>query len=68
MALTDSQVQARIEALEAKVNEIQIAINNLASKKTLNALLLVRQKEIDELKQQVKTLETEIAALQALHV
>lgn len=67
MALTDAQVQVRIETLEEKVNEIQTAINNLATKRQLNASMLVRQNEIDELKQRVDSLETQIAALQALH-
>lgn len=67
MALSDEQVQSRIEALETKVNEIQIALNNLATRKQLNASMLVRQNEIDELKQKVTSLETQIQALQALH-
>ena len=68
MALTDAQVQVRIEELESKANEIQVALNNLATRRQLNASMLVRQKEITELQQLTTTLQSEIEALQAIIV
>lgn len=64
MALTNAQLQCRVEAIELKLNEIQTALNNLCTKRQMQALLTIRQTEIDDLKLRVENLEEEIAILQ----
>lgn len=63
MALTAAE-EARIDAIEKVLNELQIAINNLVSKRQVNMLLLVKQDEIDTLKTRVDQLETQLTTLQ----
>ena len=65
MSLTNDQLQARIEAIETVVHEVQTAINNLASKSTLNSLLNIRQTEIDDLTTRVIALESKVAILES---
>ncbi len=64
MSLTNDQLQARIEATEAVVNDMQTAVNNLASKSTLNSLLNIRQAEIDDLTTRVTALESRVSVLE----
>ena len=64
MALTATEA-LRIQAIENKLNDLQTALNNVASKKQMKALTQIRQAEIEDLKQRVTTLESEIAVLQA---
>jgi len=62
---TETDVEQRLVALETKDNEIQTALNKVPTKGQLNALSAIRQQEIDELKQKVTDLETQVAALQS---
>ena len=64
MALTNEQLQTRIEAIEEVLNNVQTALNNLANKAQLKALLNIRQAEIEQLKIDVASLKTQVAALQ----
>jgi len=63
MALTESEA-LRIIKIEEKLNEIQTAINNLASRKQMKQILNLRQSEIDELKSRVAALESQVSILQ----
>lgn len=65
MALSNDQLLDRIVVIEQKLNEIQTALNNVPSKVQMKALLSLRQSEIETLKEQVATLESEIQALQS---
>lgn len=67
MALSNAQLQARVEAIEEKLNEIQTALLNITTAAQLKASQLVRQKEIEQLKTRVTSLESQIVALQTLH-
>lgn len=54
----------RIEAIETKLNELQTAANNLATKRQLKELLNIRQAEIEQLKEEVALLKTRVTALE----
>jgi hypothetical protein len=54
----------RLQAIETALNDIQTAINALATKTQLKQLLNIRQAEIEDLKQRVSSLETQILVLQ----
>jgi hypothetical protein len=62
---TETAVETRLVALETKDNQMQVALNNCPTKLQLNALSSIRQQEIDELKQKVTDLETQVALLQS---
>lgn len=62
-----SEETARVQAIETKINEMQTAINKLASRAQLKQLLNIRQSEIVELQQTVADLQSEVEALQAFH-
>lgn len=64
MALTDAE-QLRLLAIEETLNDLQIAVNNLASKLQVRQLLLLKQQEIDALTEKVELLESQIAILQS---
>jgi polyhydroxyalkanoate synthesis regulator phasin len=55
----------RLKAIEVKLNEVQTAMNNLATKRQMKGLLNIRQSEIEDLKTRVAALEAQVAALQA---
>lgn len=63
MAWTAAE-EKRIQAIEEMLNKLQIATKNLASKAQMRQLLLVKQAEIDELRQRVESLETQVTNLQ----
>lgn len=65
MALSNQQLTERVEVIEAKLNEIQLALNALATKAQLKQLVNIRQAEIEDLKVRVTSLESQIQALQA---
>lgn len=63
MAFTDAE-EARIQDIEEMINALQIAYSNLASKTQLNQLILIKQREIDNLTARVETLESQLTVLQ----
>ena len=65
MAWTDAET-IRIETIEDIINKLQIAINNLASKKQMQQLLLLKQNEINSLIERITALESQITILQNL--
>lgn len=62
--LTNTQLLTRIVALETAVNALQNSMNNLVTKRDVNALFTVRQNEIEQLKQQIDTLQSQVTILQ----
>ena len=54
----------RILALEEKMNDMQTALNKLATKAQLTSVLNIRQNEIKQLQEEVESLKTQVAALQ----
>jgi len=64
MAWSDAETE-RVQAIETMLNNLQVAISNLASKQQIRQLLLLKQQEIDALTVRVASLETQITALQA---
>ncbi len=67
MALSEAEgsaIENRFLALESKVNDLQTAINNLATKAQLISLLNIRQAEIDSLTDQVGQLEVVDGSIQ----
>ena len=64
MSLSNDQLEERILVIEQKLDEMQIAINALATKRQLNALMVIRQEETDDFQQRITALETQVALLQ----
>lgn len=62
--MVDAATEARLQALESAVNNIQTAITNLASLAQLRQLNIIKQDEINALKERVDKLESEIQILQ----
>jgi len=56
---------ARVELLEEVVNRMQQYLVNCVSVDALNQLILIRQREIAELQEQVTALQNEINLLKA---
>jgi hypothetical protein len=65
MALSNQQLQDRVEAIETSLNDLQTAVNNLATKKQMQALVNIRQNEIIDLQDRVTSLESQIKILQS---
>ena len=63
MAWTPTEL-LRIEAIEAKMNQMQTAMNNLATKRQLLQLLNIRQAEIEQLKTDYAALEQRVHNLE----
>lgn len=61
MALTTDQ---RLDALEEAVAQLQTVIVNLASKKQMKQLSLLKQQELETLQARVTQLETTIQIMQ----
>jgi hypothetical protein len=57
--------ELRIQAIEKAVNDLQTALNALATKAQMKQLLNIRQSEIEDLKTRVAALESEIQILQS---
>lgn len=53
----DETDEERIQAIESKLNEIQLAVNSLATKTQLNQLLLILSKRLDELDAEITQVE-----------
>jgi len=66
MSLSNAQLQIRIEAIEKALEAIQIGIANLVDSKTVNAILIVKQKEITELQSSLSALSAKVDTLQAV--
>lgn len=64
MALTEAE-KIRIRTIEEMLNDLQIAIKNVASKLEVRQSLLLRQKEIEDLKLRVTDLESQVKTLQS---
>lgn len=64
MSLTNDQLLQRIVAMENMMNNIQTALNNLASKNQLKQLLQIRQSEINTLQETIIHLTARITALE----
>ena len=68
MALSTAEatsIEARFQAIENKLNELQIAVNNLATKAQMKSLLNIRQAEIEDLKTRTTVLENKVAILES---
>ncbi len=65
MALSNEQLDERIILIESRLDDLESAIINVASEKQMRALLNIRQQEIIELKDRVKSLESQVALLQS---
>jgi len=63
MSLTNDQLLDRIVLLEGMLNDIQTALNNLATRRMVKNLSSVRQDEIDDLQARVTSLESQVALL-----
>ena len=63
MAFTTGE-ETRIRNIEEAIVSLSTAVNNLASKTQLSQLLLIKQAEIDALKRDVESLESQVALLQ----
>lgn len=65
MSLTNDQLLDRIVELEEAFEELATSMNNLVSRRTVNAAIALKQQEIDALTTRVTQLESQIAVLQA---
>jgi len=64
MAFTDAEEQ-RIVAIEEAINDLATAVNNLASKTQLSQLLAIKQAEVDALRKDVTSLQSQVELLQS---
>lgn len=62
---TTDQLEAEIDAARKIINELQIAVLNLASKTQLRQLTLLKQKDIDDILIRLAAIETRLAVLEA---
>ena len=60
---TNSELETEIIDIKKKMNQILTAIQNLASKKTLQQLQLLRSGDIADLKKRVTNLEQDVETL-----
>ena len=58
-----NRIHNRIQLIEEVVNSIQVAITNLATNEALSQLLLLRQKDMDSVKQRLTAAEAQIELL-----
>jgi len=63
MALSNEELEEKIDFLTKILNNVQVAITNLAAKEQLKQLTLLKQKDIDDLKNRVSDLENEVSLL-----
>ncbi len=65
MALTDVE-KIRIEAIEELLNELQTAVKyNVASRLFVEQMMLLKQNELEAVKNRVTELESQVTALQS---
>lgn len=62
MALTTSE-EARLQRLETAVAELATALKNLASKRQLNHINTLTERQFSELQLKIQSLQTQIDAL-----
>jgi len=62
MALNSSE-EKRIQRIEQSLSDHTTAIKNLASKKQLNHILALLQKQIEEIQTDITSIKTQIEAL-----
>lgn len=60
MSLSNDELLQRIVEIESFLNNVQTALNNLATKKQLTQLVNIRQNEIIALQKQVQDLQEQI--------
>lgn len=60
---TDAET-ARIELIEKVLNNLQTVVNSLLTKQQFRQLLLVKQKEIDELRAEINSVKSQLTILQ----
>ena len=63
MAFTETE-ELRIRAIETRINEIQLALNNVASRRMIKAFTNIRQQEVNDLLKRIESLEAQVLALQ----
>lgn len=63
MAFTAAE-ELRIQAIESAINDLQVALNKLATKQQMKQLTNIRQSEIEDLKTRVTALESQVQTLQ----
>ena len=56
--------EKRLQAIETKLNQMQTAINTLASRQMVKALANVREQEIKDINEEIDSLKTQVSALQ----
>lgn len=62
MALTDSE-EKRIQRIETKLAELALAVRNLAAKRQLSHLSTLLQRENEELRQAIDSLQAQLDAI-----
>lgn len=65
MALTNQQLQERVQAIEAMLNTIQVALNNVPTKVQMKSLVNIRQAEIEELQRTVEELNSRLTSVES---
>jgi hypothetical protein len=60
MALTNQELTDKVDAIIVAINNIQVAITNLAAKKQLEQLNFLNQREISDLKDRMAAAEADI--------
>ena len=63
MALSDAELQ-RLTAIEEAINNLQIAVSNLATKQMVRHLELLRQRDLDSLETKIAEVEAIVKVLQ----
>lgn len=67
MPLTEQQIDAlyqRLNVIEAAIDDLKVAVSNLASVKQLKQLNIIKQNEVIDLKERVTALESQVLTLQ----
>jgi len=67
MPLTEQQIDAlyqRLNVIEAAIDDLKVAVTNLASVKQLKQLNIIKQNEVIDLKERVTALESQVQILQ----
>jgi hypothetical protein len=63
MAFTVAE-EARIQAIENAIGQLQTVVQNLVSKKEFRQLLLLKQETIEDQERRIAALETQVSTLQ----